>query len=205
MCVSARWRPLQLLQQLVGDERPAVDRLNKTGAALLKLVGENEVAVLSDLMAAANRRFEAVRGGARKQGGELEDAYQQSSEVRGGAGRGGEGRGGANRRFEAVRGGARKQGGELEDAYQQSSEVRGGEGRGGEGRGGANRRFEAVRGGARKQGGELEDAYQQSSEVRGRGGEGREGEGRTGALRRSGAGLANRAGSWRTPTSRALR
>ncbi len=72
---------LQMLKQNIADRKPLVDRLNKTGLALLKLVGEENTGSLQDMIDDDNQRFAAIKNAGRERGNVLDEALQQSSEV----------------------------------------------------------------------------------------------------------------------------
>jgi len=71
----------QYLKQEVSDHKPMLDRLNKTGLALLKLVGGKDNSVLQDLLDADNNKFDVIKNSIREKSNTLDDAFQQSSEV----------------------------------------------------------------------------------------------------------------------------
>ena len=71
----------QYLKQEVSDHKPMLDRLNKTGSALLKLVGGEDSSKLQDLLNADNSQFDAIKNNIREKSNALDDAFQQSSEV----------------------------------------------------------------------------------------------------------------------------
>ena len=71
----------QALKQEVQDRKPAVDRLNKTGAALASLcdpAGATEVTAMLD---DDNRRMDEVRTRVRDRSNSIDLAMQQSAEV----------------------------------------------------------------------------------------------------------------------------
>ena len=71
----------QYLKQEVSDHKPMLDRLNKTGSALLKLVGGEDSSKLQDLLNADNSQFDTIKNNIREKSNALDDAFQQSSEV----------------------------------------------------------------------------------------------------------------------------
>ncbi len=71
----------QVLKQEVADQKPSVDRLNKTGAALLKLIGDEESAHLQDQLEDDNNRFDQIKNGLRERSNTLDEAFQETSEV----------------------------------------------------------------------------------------------------------------------------
>ena len=72
---------VKVLKQNIGDHKPNLDQLNKTGAALLKLVGQNDANALQDLLDDDNIRFDGIKNGIRERSNSLEEALQQTSEV----------------------------------------------------------------------------------------------------------------------------
>ena len=72
----------QLLKQSLADNKPLVERLNKTGSALLKLVGEEDANRLHDNLDEDNQRYEAIKNAIRERSNSLEEALQETSEVR---------------------------------------------------------------------------------------------------------------------------
>ena len=79
VCASSR----QLLKQNIADHKPILDRLNKTGSALLHLVTEGDDAErLRSLIDDDNARFDAVKNSARERANALDEALQQAAEVR---------------------------------------------------------------------------------------------------------------------------
>ena len=71
----------QYLKQNISDHRPVVDRLNKTGSALLQLAGGDDSERLQSLIDDDNTRFDAVKNSARERSNSLDEALQQASEV----------------------------------------------------------------------------------------------------------------------------
>ena len=59
-----------------------VDRLNKTGSALLMLAGGDDSERLQSLIDDDNTRFDAVKNSARERSNSLDEALQQAAEVR---------------------------------------------------------------------------------------------------------------------------
>ena len=58
-----------------------MDRLTKTGHALLKLVGEEEGDQVMAIMDGDTERYDRIRASVRDRANTLEDALQQTSEV----------------------------------------------------------------------------------------------------------------------------
>lgn len=73
---------LQLLKQSIADKKPLVDRLTKTGNALLKLVGEEEGDQVQAIMDGDTERYDRIKNSIREQANNLDEALQQTSEVR---------------------------------------------------------------------------------------------------------------------------
>ena len=72
----------KVLKQDVADHKPQIDRLNKTGAALLKLVGEEDAEKLQEMMESDTARFDGIKNAIRERSNSLDEALQQTSEVR---------------------------------------------------------------------------------------------------------------------------
>ena len=72
---------MQALKQDVVDHKPMVDRLNKTGAALLQLCGEQDAEKVKDTLDDDNQRIEKVRSGVRDRSNSIDEALQQSADV----------------------------------------------------------------------------------------------------------------------------
>ena len=73
--------PFQYLKQNIADHKPVVDRLNKTGSALLMLAGGDDSERLQSLIDDDNTRFDAVKNSARERSNSLDEALQQAAEV----------------------------------------------------------------------------------------------------------------------------
>ena len=71
-----------MLKQNVADNKPLIDKLNKMGPVLAKLVGEEDAQQLQDLIDADNERFNTIRSGVCERTNTLNETLQQSSEVR---------------------------------------------------------------------------------------------------------------------------
>ena len=71
----------KVLKQNIADNKPLQDRLNKTGSALLKLVGEEDQDKVQDILDQDNARFDAVKDGVRERNNVIEESIQQTSEV----------------------------------------------------------------------------------------------------------------------------
>lgn len=69
------------MKQNIADHKPLVDKLNNSGAALLKLCGEKDAIKVQDMLDDDNRRMEDLRNGVRTQASAIEEALQQSAEV----------------------------------------------------------------------------------------------------------------------------
>lgn len=73
---------IQALKQDVSDHKPVIDRLNKTGSALLQLVSSEAAEDVQEKLDDANRRVEDVRNGVRERSNSIDAAMQQSADVR---------------------------------------------------------------------------------------------------------------------------
>ena len=71
----------QYLKQNIADHKPVVDRLNKTGSALLLLAAGDDSERLQSLIDDDNTRFDAVKNSARERSNSLDEALQQAAEV----------------------------------------------------------------------------------------------------------------------------
>ena len=71
----------QALKQDVADHKPVVDRLNKTGSALVQLTCPDAAQDVQDTLDKDNRRIEDVRTGVRERSNSIDAAMQQSAEV----------------------------------------------------------------------------------------------------------------------------
>ena len=69
------------MKQSVSDHKPAIDRLNKTGGVLLKLVGDDDAERIRELMDQDNSRFDGIKTDIRERTNTLDEALQQTSEV----------------------------------------------------------------------------------------------------------------------------
>ena len=65
----------------MADHKPVLDRLNKTGSALLKLVGDEDIEKLQELLDQDGAHFDRIKNGIRERSNSLDEALQQSSEV----------------------------------------------------------------------------------------------------------------------------
>ena len=72
---------VKVMKQDVDDHKPLLDRLNKTGGALVKLLGDAEGEELQHMVEDDNLRFDGIRSGMRERSNSLEEALQQTSEV----------------------------------------------------------------------------------------------------------------------------
>lgn len=66
--------------QSIIEHKPLVDKLNKTGEALMKLVVEEEGVKVQELLDADNARYSAVRQALKQRQDTLEHALQESSQ-----------------------------------------------------------------------------------------------------------------------------
>lgn len=71
----------QLLKQSVTDEKPLVDRLNKTGSVLVKLVGDEEAEKVHEILENVATRFDSLKNDVRERTNTLDDALLQTSQV----------------------------------------------------------------------------------------------------------------------------
>lgn len=69
----------QLFMQSINEHKPLVDKLNKTGEALVRLCSSDEGAKVADIVEADNARYNALRSELRSRQQELERALQESS------------------------------------------------------------------------------------------------------------------------------
>jgi len=69
----------QLFLQSINEHKPLVDKLNKTGEALVNLCSPEEGAKVTDIMEADNARYAALKAELRARQQELEKALQESS------------------------------------------------------------------------------------------------------------------------------
>ncbi|XP_042210424.1 microtubule-actin cross-linking factor 1-like isoform X40 [Homarus americanus] len=66
--------------QSIGDHKPLLDKLNKTGGALLKLVNDEDGSKIQELLESDNERYNALKYALRERGQALEDALQETSQ-----------------------------------------------------------------------------------------------------------------------------
>lgn len=69
----------EMFIQWISDQKPLVDKLNKTGEALIRLVNDDDGAKVQDLLDADNARYSALRAQLRQRQQALEQALQESS------------------------------------------------------------------------------------------------------------------------------
>lgn len=81
ICTQAQQDNIKVVKQLVADSKPMVDRLNKTGSALLKLVGDENTERVQEIIDSDNNRFDTIKNSIREQTFELDQALHQTSEV----------------------------------------------------------------------------------------------------------------------------
>ena len=73
---------LQVLKQDIQDNKPLVDKLNKTGTALSKLyLSEDDLELVKSTVDDDNRRVEDIRRAMRDRSMSIDEALQQSAEV----------------------------------------------------------------------------------------------------------------------------
>ena len=82
MCVISRCCVFQLLKQDIADHKPLIEKLNKTGPVLLKLVGEPDTEDIQHVLDSDAARFEAIRSNVRELSNNLDEALNEASEVR---------------------------------------------------------------------------------------------------------------------------
>ncbi|KAK3864233.1 hypothetical protein Pcinc_030068 [Petrolisthes cinctipes] len=82
-------RPDQIIRQMeknknflqaIADHKPLLDKLNKTGGALLKLVNREDGNKIQELLESDNERYNALKYALRERGQALEDALQETSQ-----------------------------------------------------------------------------------------------------------------------------
>lgn len=70
----------ELLIQSITEHKPLVEKLNKTGEALIRLVNDEEGAKVQDILDSDNARYAALRAELRSRQQALEQALQESSQ-----------------------------------------------------------------------------------------------------------------------------
>ncbi|XP_021709229.1 dystonin isoform X34 [Aedes aegypti] len=68
------------LTQSISEHKPLLDKLNKTGEALMALVAEDDSAKISEILESDNARYAALRTELRERQNALEQALQESSQ-----------------------------------------------------------------------------------------------------------------------------
>lgn len=81
MSVSYLLHCTQVLKQEVADRKPIVDRLNKTGTALVAMCGSKGAEQVQSMLDDDNRRMDNVRTKVRDRSNSIDQAMQQSAEV----------------------------------------------------------------------------------------------------------------------------
>jgi hypothetical protein len=71
---------VKLMKQKVADQKPVLDRLNKTGSALLKLVGGDNQDQVQETLETDTTRFDGIKNSIRERSNSLDEALQQTSE-----------------------------------------------------------------------------------------------------------------------------
>ena len=66
----------------MADHKPVVDRLNKTGSALVQLTSPDAAENVQGILDEDNKRIEDIRTGVRERSNSIDAAMQQSAEVR---------------------------------------------------------------------------------------------------------------------------
>lgn len=69
----------EMFSQWISDQKPLIDKLNKTGEALIRLVNDEDGAKVQDILDADNARYAALRAHLRQRQQALEQALQESS------------------------------------------------------------------------------------------------------------------------------
>lgn len=69
-----------MLLQSISEHKPLLDKLNKTGEALINLVNEDDGARVQDIMETDNARYNALKLELRQRQQALEQALQESSQ-----------------------------------------------------------------------------------------------------------------------------
>ena len=72
---------MRRLQQVIGDQKPLLDRLSKTGSALAKLLADDDAEQVGEVVDADTSRYNELKTAARERAHQLEDALQQTAEV----------------------------------------------------------------------------------------------------------------------------
>nr|QVD39310.1 Dystonin [Schistocerca gregaria] len=70
----------ELLMQSINEHKPLVEKLNKTGEALIKLVSDDEAAKVQEIVESDNSRYAGLRSDLRQRQQALEKALQESSQ-----------------------------------------------------------------------------------------------------------------------------
>ncbi|XP_073988678.1 dystonin-like protein short stop isoform X7 [Rhodnius prolixus] len=70
----------EMLLQSISEHKPLVDKLNKTGEALIKLVAYDEGAKLQEMLDSDNSRYDSLRASLKARQEALEKAMQESSQ-----------------------------------------------------------------------------------------------------------------------------
>lgn len=70
---------LQMFVQSISEHKPLVEKLNKTGEALIRLCNDEEGGKVQDILDADNARYAALRGELRQRQQALEQALQVCS------------------------------------------------------------------------------------------------------------------------------
>ncbi|XP_076226829.1 dystonin-like protein short stop isoform X33 [Nomia melanderi] len=78
--IAAQQDKNELLMQSINEHKPLVEKLNKTGEALIKLCNEEEGIKIQDILEADTARYAALRAELRSRQQTLEQALQESSQ-----------------------------------------------------------------------------------------------------------------------------
>lgn len=63
------------------DHKPLIEKLNKTGAALVSLCGDDDSERMQEMLDEDNKHVEEIRNAVRERSNSIEEALQQSAEV----------------------------------------------------------------------------------------------------------------------------
>ncbi|XP_028982177.1 microtubule-actin cross-linking factor 1 isoform X2 [Diachasma alloeum] len=78
--IAAQQDKNELLMQSINEHKPLIEKLNKTGEALIRLCNDEEGAKVQDILDADNARYAALRAELRARQQTLEQALQESSQ-----------------------------------------------------------------------------------------------------------------------------
>ena len=72
---------MNVIRQNVADQRPIVERMNKTGEALKTLLADPEADQLQEILDDTNKRFDDMKQAVRERANSLDVAFDQTSQV----------------------------------------------------------------------------------------------------------------------------